>query len=68
MPRGKHVKLIIGVDGTCSVDAINFAGPACQVATMEIASALGGRIGHEHLKPEARIRERSGHAEREEAR
>ena len=68
MPRGKHVKLIIGVDGTCSVDAINFVGPACQVATQEITAALGGRIGTEQLKPEARLRERCGQGEREQAR
>ena len=68
MPRGKHIKLIIGVDGSCNVDAINFTGPACQAATQEIAAALGGHINHEHLKPEARIRQRCGHGEREQAR
>ena len=25
MPRGKHIKLIIGVDGTCQVDAIDLS-------------------------------------------
>jgi hypothetical protein len=68
MPRGKHVKLIISVDGTCTVDAINFTGTSCQVATLEIASALGGPIDHQHDKPEARIREQRGQAEREGAR
>ncbi len=68
MPRGKHVKLIIGVDGTCSIDAINFTGPACQAATMEITTALGDQIDHQHDKPEARIRGRCGEGEREQAR
>ncbi len=68
MPRGKHIKLIIGVDGTCQVDALNFSGSSCKVATEEIAAALGGRIALRHDKPEARIRERRGDREREGAR
>ena len=68
MPRGKHIKVVIASDGTCSVDAINFIGPACQVATQEITAALSGQIDHQHLKPEARLRERCGHSEREQAR
>jgi hypothetical protein len=55
MNQGKHIKLIIGVDGTCSIDAVNFTGPSCQDATGEIARALGGQIVEEHAKPEARI-------------
>lgn len=65
MPQSKHIKIIIGADGTCSVDAIDFIGPACQAATLEIASALGGPIEHQHVKPEARLRERSASHERE---
>ena len=68
MPRGKHIKITIASDGTCSVDAINFIGPSCQAATMEITAALGGQIDHQHLKPEARLRERCGQGEREAAR
>ncbi len=68
MLRGKHVRLIIAVDGSCSVDAINFTGSSCRVATQEITAALGGHIDHEHLKPEARIRHRRGQEEREQAR
>ncbi|HUU83972.1 MAG TPA: DUF2997 domain-containing protein [Phycisphaerae bacterium] len=68
MFRGKHIKLIIGVDGTCQIDAVNFSGPSCKVATEEIAAALGGRVDHQHDKPEARIRERCGDREREGAR
>ena len=67
MSRGKHVKLIIAPDGTCAVDAINFTGPACKVATMEIANALGFQIG-QHDKPEARQRQLSGGREREHSR
>lgn len=63
----KHIKVIIGVDGTCSVDAINFTGTSCRTATTEIADALGVQIGH-HDKPEARVRERTGQADREQAR
>ena len=65
MPHGKHIKIVIAVDGQCAMDAINFTGPACQVATMEITAALGGQIGRQHDKPEARLRERSARSERE---
>ncbi len=68
MPRGKHVKIIIAADGTCAVDAVNFTGPSCKAATLEVAKALGGQTGRQHDKPEAGIRERCGQADREEAR
>lgn len=68
MPRGNHLRIIIGVDGTCSIDAINFTGPSCPVATKEIARALGGHVVQERAKPEARVRERCGQQEREGAR
>ena len=68
MPRGKHIKIIIAPDGSCAVDAINFTGPSCQMATGEIAAALGGQIDHQRVKPEARIRQRCGQSEREQAR
>jgi hypothetical protein len=68
MPRGKHLKIIIAVDGACSIDAMNFTGPSCQAMTKEIANALAGRIAQERGKPEARIRQRSGQTEREGAR
>ena len=68
MPRGKHVKVIIGVDGSCQVDAVNFTDASCLSVTKAITAALGGRIDHERLKPEARLRERSGQSEREQAR
>jgi len=68
MLRRKHVKIIIAADGTCTVDAVNFTGPSCQTATGEITAALGGQIDHEHLKPEAHVRERCGQPDREQAR
>ena len=68
MPRGKHMKITIGVDGICTIDAINFTGPSCQAATGEITALLGGQIDHQHDKPEARIRQRGGQGEREQAR
>ena len=68
MPRGKHIKIHIGTDGQCSIDAINFTGPACQSATMEIAGALGNRILRDHEKPEIRTRERSTQSDREATR
>ncbi|MBN2445772.1 MAG: DUF2997 domain-containing protein [Phycisphaerae bacterium] len=54
--RGKHIRVTIAPDGTCTVDAINFTGPACQLATGEITAALGGQISRQHDKPEARLR------------
>jgi hypothetical protein len=68
MLRGKYVRVIIAIDGACSVDAMNFTGPSCQTATQEITTALGGDIVGEHLKREARMRESIGQAGRERAR
>lgn len=67
MNKERHLRIVIGMDGSCSVDAINFTGPSCRTATMEVASALGVQIGH-HDKPEVRMRERSGQSDREQAR
>jgi hypothetical protein len=39
MPRSKHLKIIVGVEGTCAIDAINVTGPSCLSATQEIANA-----------------------------
>ena len=68
MSKTKHLKLIIGVDGTCSIDALNFTDASCLSVTMEIQAALGGRIVQEQLKSEARITQRCGYQEREGAR
>jgi len=68
MPRGKHIQIIIGVDGRCRIDALNFTGPACQAATAEITAALGGQVDRHHDKPEVRTAQRCGHQEPEQAR
>ncbi len=56
MRRDKHVRIIIRPDGTCAVDAINFADAGCRQATRQITEALAGRTIVEHDKPEARNR------------
>ncbi|MBU0609162.1 MAG: DUF2997 domain-containing protein [Armatimonadetes bacterium] len=53
MPLGKHLKLLIHADGTCSVDAVNFADATCTRATQEIMQALGGQAVSERFKPQA---------------
>ena len=68
MPRGKHIRIIIATNGSCSVDAMNFTDASCQSATQEITSALGGPIDQQRLKPEARIRSLRGQPESERAR
>mgnify|MGYP003476675265 CR=1 FL=1 len=68
MRRDKHVKLIIHPDGSCAVDALNFTDATCTEATRQITEILSGRIVQEHLKPEARIPQRAGHARKEAAR
>lgn len=68
MSLGKHIKITISVEGECAIDAINFVGPVCKAATLEIASALGGPIEQQRDKPEARLRERSATFQREGAR
>ena len=67
MPRGKHIRIVIAADGSCSVDAMNFTGPSCQTATGEILAALGGQVVSDRLKPEARIRKRAAQRGRESA-
>ncbi len=53
MIRGKQVKMIIRQDGSCTVDAIDFADATCTLATQQILAALGGLVIEERLKPEA---------------
>jgi hypothetical protein len=67
MKRGKHIKIIIGADGSCAIDALNFVGPSCRQATQEVAAALGVQTGH-FDKPEVRLRECRGETEQERAR
>ncbi len=68
MPAGKHMKIIIAADGTCRIDALNFVGPACQAATQELTALLGGAVVQQHLKPEARLRERADQRQAEQSR
>ncbi len=68
MPTGKHLKIVIAADGTCTIDALNFVGPACQAATQEIMAVLGGQVDQSRLKPEARLREPDRQHDREAAR
>jgi hypothetical protein len=68
MSRGKHIRIIIGTDGSCRIDAVLFTDASCQTFTKEIASALGGGIVQEHAKPEARVAQRNGQADRQAAR
>jgi hypothetical protein len=68
MNRGKHIKITIGVDGSCRIDAMLFTDASCQTFTKEITSALGGGIVQEHAKPEARVPQRAGQADRQASR
>ncbi len=68
MTRGKHIKITIGVDGSCRIDAVLFTDASCQTFTKEITDALGGGITHQHAKPEARIPQRAGQVDRQAAR
>lgn len=68
MSTQRHLKLIIDVDGTCRIDAVNFVGPACQIATQELTAALGGTIQQQHDKPELRLRADHRQTDAEQAR
>jgi hypothetical protein len=49
----KQIRMLIRVDGTCSIDAVNFTDATCTHATKQIMQMLGGQVTQEHLKPEA---------------
>ena len=68
MKRDKHIRLIIRVDGTCTVDAMNFTDATCMRATQEITRALAGKTIDERVKPEARMHAQHGQREAEGAR
>lgn len=68
MSRGKHIKITIGVDGSCQVDAVQFTDASCLSVTKEITAALGGGITNEEVKPEARVPQRIGQADRQASR
>jgi hypothetical protein len=52
MPGVKHIKVLIRPDGTCSVDAINFADATCTQATQQILNALASQVVTDRMKPE----------------
>ena len=68
MHHGKHVKVVIGVDGSCQVDAVQFTDASCVSVTREITAALGGGIIREESKPEARTRWCCGRTDKERTR
>lgn len=53
MMLSKYVKLLIHPDGSCSLDALNFADATCTQATQELLRALGGQVTGERHRPEA---------------
>jgi hypothetical protein len=66
--RDKHIKLIIAADGSCTIDAVNFADASCQQATQQIVQALGARVVAERHKSEARLRASSASPQTERGR
>ncbi len=53
MTPSRHVILLIHPDGSCALDAVNFADATCTQATREIMQALGGQPVSERYKPQA---------------
>lgn len=68
MSAKKHVRLVIAVDGTCTIDALHFPDASCLKATQEIQQALGGAVVKDLPKLEARFREKVRGQDREAAR
>jgi hypothetical protein len=66
--RTKHVRMIIRLDGSCTVDAINFTDATCTQATQQILSALGGPVTEDRLKSEAQRLPPRANSRKEEAR
>jgi hypothetical protein len=52
----KHVEVVVAPDGTCTIDAMNFADASCTQVTQQLAAALGGQVLFDRRKPEAAIR------------
>ncbi len=61
----KYVRIVIRLDGSCTVDAMNFTDAGCKQVTGAITDALGGCVVNDRTKPEARIARRTSAAERE---
>jgi hypothetical protein len=68
MSRYPYIRILIQPDETCSVDAIDFRGPACRQVTLEIAQVLGDQMDRQQDKPEARLGERGRVGEPEASR
>ena len=68
MAGARHLRITIGTDGSCRIDAVLFTDASCRTFTKEISNALGGGIVQEHAKPEARVAQRNGQADRQAAR
>jgi hypothetical protein len=49
----KHVEVVVAPDGSCTIDAMNFADASCTQATQQLIAALGGQVVANRLKPEA---------------
>jgi hypothetical protein len=64
----KHVQVVVAPDGTCTIDALNFADASCTQVTRQIAEALGGEVIADRLKPEAAIRPQLANDRKEAAR
>jgi hypothetical protein len=64
----KHVEVVIALDGTCTIDALNFMDASCTQVTRQLAEALGGQIVADRLKPEAAIRPQLANDRKEAAR
>ncbi len=47
----QEIRLIIGVDGTVTIEPTGFTGPACEAATKAIEEALGEVVDRKK-KPE----------------
>ena len=64
----KHVQVIVAPDGTCTIDALNFADSSCTQATQQLIAALGGQVVADRLKPEAAIQPPLANRSKETAR
>ena len=53
MTPSRHVILLIHPDGSCALDAVNFADATCTQATQEIMQALAAQTVNERFKPQA---------------
>ena len=64
----RHVEVVIAPDGSCTIDAMNFADASCTQVTQQLAAVLGGQILTDRRKPEAAIRPPVANARKEAAR